>query len=385
MKKCLSVFAIFYIFTLAGCSKKEGKKSFAGKLEVIKNHTWYYFTEDGFEKIDLPQNAPKTVMIPWTETVRISSASSVIPSPQSAKSKPQFQAYAIVNKRGLLAFNDAEIKFFTDNSIFKFDSADELVFSSGKPVFYLFRSSFFNTNSASHFSNVHNSRPFLVEFNPSSKIFFPLVSYENLGLTNYEQVIDFFWEGKTWACAAKKSENDKVEFKYFFWEPLVPLADLTPALGQETFLFNPLTEEGYKKLNSPKLINQAPEELRELLKSIPQEFPYFVKFRDESGTSPVGYCQIGDDSTPLNATSFVAPVDGLSAAVFEDGTTFIKKYKVKDSTLGFRLPLLPSGFKYGHSAIAGKTLYVSWEETKFFNTERSGFICVNLAALPGLE
>lgn len=385
MKKSLPILVVSCIFVLAGCSKKESDKSFTGKLEIIKNHTWYYFTEDGFEKIDLPQNAPKTAMIPWTETVRISSASSVIPSVSAGNTKHPFQAYAIVNKRGLLAFNDAEIKFFTDNSIFKFDSADELVFSSGKPVFYLFRSSFFNSNSASHFSNIYNSRPFLVEFNPSSRIFFPLVSYENLGLTNYEQVTDFFWEGKTWACAAKKTEGEKIDFKYFFWEPLVPLADLTPALGQETFLFNPLDEEGYKKLNSPKLINQAPSELKELLKSIPEKFPYYVKFRDESGTSPVGYCQIGDDSAPLNATSFVAPIDGFSAAVFEDGTTFIKKYKQDDSTLGFRLPLLPSGFKYGQAAIAGKTLYVSWEETKFYNTARSGFICVNLAALPGLE
>ncbi|MCQ2240802.1 hypothetical protein [Treponema sp.] len=378
MKKILLVFASCLMFF--SCSKNKGKDEGAfNNLETVKSHVWYAFNEAGFEKIDLPQNAKVVTEKPWTETVRISSAGSVVPS-RTGSLKGPYDAYALVNKRGLLAFSDSKIDFFRDDSIFVNDTADSIVFSGGMPVFYLFRSTFFNENLEAH-SSLHQSRPFLVEFNPSSKVFYPLVSYSNLKLGDDDQISGFFWNGDTWACASKKMNGSGVEFSFFDWKPLVALADLNPAMGQETFLFNSITEDEYKNKNMPKLWAAAPDELKKLLSSIPEEYSFYVSWRDFSGTSPVSYCQMGASDFMLNAHGGVSPESGLSVAVFSDGTTYVKKLSDETVSCAFRLPLLPSGFSYGEEAVSGNTLYVAWEETSFFKTGRAGFIAVDLKAV----
>ena len=239
-------------FIICSCSKKnvQNNNSFQ-ELESVKSHTWYCFTETGYKKISLPQNADIVLEKPWTEAVRISSAGSCPYFYGTNGGAPKYGAYAIVNKKGLLAFSEDSIDFFPENSIFADDTADSMVFSNGMPVFYLFRSTFFNDDSRSQ-GMIHQSRPFLVEFNPVSKVFYPLVSYENLKLGGNDQISGFFWNGTTWSCAAKKSVASGVEFSYFYWQPLVDLADLNPAMGEETFLFNSMTEEEYKQLATNK-------------------------------------------------------------------------------------------------------------------------------------
>ena len=46
--------------------------------------------------------------------------------------------------------------------------------------------------------------------------------------------------------------------------------------------------------------------------------------------------------------------------------------------VAFKLPRLPAGYTYSCALIAGSTLFVSWEETAFFETGRSGFLAVDL-------
>lgn len=365
-------------FIICSCSRKnvQNNNSFQ-ELESVKSHTWYCFTETGYKKISLPQNADIVLEKPWTEAVRISSAGSCPYFYGTNGGAPKYGAYAIVNKKGLLAFSEDSIDFYPENSIFADDTADSMVFSNGMPVFYLFRSTFFNDDSRSQ-GMIHQSRPFLVEFNPVSKVFYPLVSYENLKLGGNDQISGFFWNGTTWSCAAKKSVASGVEFSYFYWQPLVDLADLNPAMGEETFLFNSMTEEEYKKLNMPKLWKEAPVDLKNLLSSIPEEISFYVLWRDNSGTSPVSYCQTGSSDFMLNAHGAVAAASGLCAVVFSDGTTYIKKINEDKVCAAFRLPLLPSGFSYGEEAISGNTLYVAWEESSFFKTGRAGFITVDL-------
>lgn len=368
---------------LASCSKKNAQaehESSVQKIESLKIHTWYAFTENGYEQVSLPQNARTVVERPWTEAVRISSAASAI---QAAGSSASFcSAYALVNKMGLLAFNGDDISLYRDDSLFENDTADSIVFSDGMPVFYLFRSTFFNENLDGQ-SPIHKSRPFLITFNPSSRIFYPLVSYDNLHLSPEDQISGFFWDGDTWACASKKAAASSVEFSYFYWQPLVPLASLNPALGDETFLFNSLTEEDYKNLSLPKLWSDAPKELACLLSSISSEYSFYVVWRDFNGTSPISYCQMGVTDAMLNAHGGVCPSSGYSCAVFSDGTTYLKRIGEDKLLCAFRLPLLPSGFVYGEEAISGNTLYVSWEENSFFKTGRAGFIAVNLESIVG--
>lgn len=370
MKKKLFIFVVT-CFSFISCVKnKEKKYNSINELEIVQRHTWYTFTETGFEKIDLPQNAKVVSLKPWTESVRISSAGSVLSS----------VAYALVNKKGLLVFSDDKIDLYKDDSVFINDTVDTLVFSNEMPIFYLFRSTFFNENLSVK-SSLHQSRPFLVEFNPASKVFYPLVSYKNLKLDNEDQISGFFWNGDTWACSSKKMNGSSVEFSFFDWKPLVPLADLNPAMGEETFLFNSITEDEYKKKNMPKLIDESPEELKMLLSSIPSEYSFYVSWRDYSGTSPVSYCQMGTSDFMLNAHGEGSNKSSYSIVVFSDGTTYVKKMNEEKISCAFRLPLLPSGFTYGEETISGNTLYVAWEESSFFKTGRAGFIAIDLKTI----
>ena len=367
---------------LCSCSKKEQNNSESlnnlGNIEQIdknqKNHTWYYFTDNSFEEVNLPQNAPKVLEKPWTEAVRISSAA-VLPQ-QYEESFSKYGAYAVVNRLGLLGFTQDGAELFTDASIFNQNSADSLVFSGDSPVFYLYRSTFFNEDYSAP-DAVQPSRPFLVQFDTKAKMFYPLVSYANMNLGDDEQITGFFWDGKKWACSAKKSTESKVEFKYFTWQPLVNLTDLSPALNRDSFLFNPSSEGEYRSLNNPKLFNEAPDILKELVSSIPEQFTFYITWKNNSGTSPVSYYQQGISDVPLNAYAFTAVQSGYVAALFADGTTYIKK-SGEDKIKAFRLPLLPSGYTYGQSAIAGNTLYIAWEESSFYLTSRSGFLSVDL-------
>ena len=146
LRKSLFVFCVGAIFV--SCSKKGGnagtassEQSLGDALElkaVQKNHQWYYFTENSFEKCELPQNSPETSELPWTETVRLTSAGTVPHGDSST-------AYALVNRLGMLTFTENGIDLHTDASIFSGVTADSIVFCEGNPVFYLYRSSFFNT------------------------------------------------------------------------------------------------------------------------------------------------------------------------------------------------------------------------------------------------
>lgn len=363
-------------FFIISCKKSSSNKSavLEPELEQVKSHVWYSFTDTGFKKIDLPQNADAVLERPWTEAVRISSAGCV-PGGSSG-----FSAFAVVNKKGLLAFGDDSMELFCDSSLFDIESADGLVFSSGMPVFYLFRSTFFNENIDER-KSIHRDRPFLVEFNPQAGIFYPLVSYENIKLDKEDQITGFSWNGSKWACAAKKTVPGGVEFSYFYWQPLVELADLNPALGEETFLFNSMGEDEYQKVNMPKYWDQAPDELKKLLSSIPGEFSFYVSWRDNSGTSPVSYCQMGSCDAMLNAHGGISAGRGYSTVVFSDGTTYVKRISEDKVCCAFRLPRLPSGFSYGEQVVAGDTLYVAWEESSFYKTSRAGFISVDLKNL----
>jgi len=165
--------------------------------EKQQNHQWYYFTDNGYNEIDLPQNAPSVLNKPWTEAVRISSIASV-----PSNSMGLNQAYAVVNRLGMLCLDGDNLSLAKDVSIFSSDSQESLVFSELNPIFYRYRSTFFRLEDETN-SDSYGMRPFLVQYNPDSKLCFPLVSYQNLNIKDDEEVTDFFWNGKTWACSVK--------------------------------------------------------------------------------------------------------------------------------------------------------------------------------------
>ncbi len=366
-------FAKLFFLTLAfggiliSCSRKTQAVFMQDLPELTKsqkNHEWYYFTADNFVKVDLPQNSPSVHETAWTEAVRISGTN---------------ESFALVNHLGMLNFSGSDIKLYTDASFFSDVTAENIVVCNGQPVFYLYRSSFFNSDEKKSVAE-QTFRPFLVEFNSASKLFYPLVSYENLGLDSGDQISGYFWNGQSWACAAKRTESNRTEFKYFFWEPLIPLTEMNPVLNtQSLFLFRPSDEKEYRELNMPFLFFDAPQELKDLLNSIPDEFSFYIMWKDGSGTSERSYYQAGNGSAPLNAHAafYRAKLPGEKdtlIALFADGTTYVKR----ENLAAFRLPLLPPGYVYGDFALSGSYLYVSWEQNTFYKTGRAGFLQVDL-------
>lgn len=379
MKRIVLLFLVLVSFS---CSRNSNEPSSllnetaVENIEALKFHEWYYFTDNRFESIDLPQNAPVIKTRPWTEAVRISSAAG---APVRNGSSP-YTAYAVVNHKGVLAFSEQKAELYGDDSLFPEDTADGLVFSSGHPVFYFYRSTFFFNDVLNRNTSIQKSRPFLVEFDSATKNFYPLVTYDNMQLEPSDQIINYFWDGKTWVCCAKRNEQDTVEFKYLSWQPPLALSDINPALGGETFYIKMSNESVYLKLSLPKLFDEAPEQLRKLLAPIPENFGFYISWRDNSGTSPVSYFHQGSTNASINAKAASFPLSGMMAALFPDGTTYICSL-TDEKTYAFRLPKLPSGFVYGEFAIAGNTLYASWEENDFYLTGRAGFIKVDLSKL----
>ncbi len=361
-----------------GNGEKSGRENEISDLQQVsfvkKSHKWFYLSQDGFNEVDLPQHAPQVMEQPWTEAVRIASAASL---PVDSTEGADYQAYALVNRLGLLAFSGEDIKLFTDSSYFSSLTADSLVFSDGQPVFYLYKSSFFNSSATSP-NDEDKERPFLLDFNSRSGLFYPLVSYQNLGMDTSEEIIGFFWNGESWTCAAKRRRDQQIEFKYFIWKPLVSLTDLNPALlSTDSFIFKNATEDDYKKISMPMLFSSAPEDLKSLIASIPSEFSFYVAWRDGSGSSPVNYYQAGRGSSTLNAKGVSRTESGYDVIVFADGTTYLRT--APDGNISaFRLPLLQAGYSYGEVAVAGNYLIVAWEENNFYKTKRSGFIQIDL-------
>lgn len=382
LKTFVSWASFVSIVLLAGCTgkSKQVKMEVPEELPVhselkgkSKLHSWYYFTDNSIEEIDLPQHVPERQKKAWTESVRISSAGSV----PVKLNTTDFDAYGIVNKTGIIAFKDGVPTLFEETSIFTKSSADTLVFSDTTPVFYLYRNRFFNDDAGTKLDTIQKSRPALVEFDPQSKLCYPLVSYENLNLKDNDEITGFFWNGSEWACSVKSFLDTGVEFSYFAWTPQVSITDLEPSFNKDKFTFTSCDEQRYRWLNSPRLFEEAPKVLKELLSYIPQTVSFYVSYRDDSGTSPVSYYQEGTSEITLNARVVSSPASGYLAAVFEDGTTYVKKKNV-DSVSAFRLPKLPGGFKYSEVCVSGGFLIVGWEETDFYNTGKSGFIKVNL-------
>lgn len=346
---------VFCGLSLVSCAKKSNEIVLLDDSKTVeKIHSWYYFNENGFEQVKLPQNAPGIPEKPWTEAMRISSAS---------------RGYLLVNRLGVLGVENSVPVLYQDKSIFENESADGLVFDGEIPIFYLFRSTFFNEHLDSE--KIQDSRTVLVEFNPDSKICFPLVSYKNLEMDENEQICGFSWNGLKWVCASKKQTDEGIEFKYFFWQTPVSLTDLNPALGSNTFEFEMISETKYKDVNAPVLFDQAPESLKTLLKSIPDTVSFYIKWYDGSGRSPVSYYNGGNEQNSLNAFGENNRNGKYLTAVFEDGTTYI-------NDKAFRLPKLPRGFTYSSFTIKDDLLVVAWEEKKFYNTSRAGFITVEL-------
>lgn len=353
--------------SLCSCSKKNTFSEYIP--ETVSSHQFYYFTDNGYEKIDKPQNAPSSLPKPWTEATRISCATN-----------SDNTGYALVNRKGILKFSDANIEFIKDLGIFERRTADNLVFYAKTPVFLVYKSSFFNSSIDQKGQN-----PFLIQFNSEQSLFFPIVNIENLNLNKSSQVVDYLWDGQFWTCCIKDTSQEKIDFSYLTFQPKETLLSITPMTAQKNLFVSETNVNAFRNIKKSQTFDKAPERIKTLLKTVPENLAFTCKLYTNAGHSPRTFIHSKHNAETTDFSVSAILSDSWSCAVFADGTTFFngalydRQILNSGKTLAIKLPKLAPGFIYSDFAISGTTMYIAWEESDFYQTKRSGFLSVDLA------
>ncbi len=373
----VSVFFQFFV----SCSKKDTEISAANDIITVKagSHSWYCFTGDGFAGISRPQNAPEHSLIPWTEAVRISSANSAAETDFTGS-----EAFAVVNRLGILRFSGEEISLSKDMSLFSDRTAGNLVFYNGTPLFSVYKSVFFNdTVRDSSYIGDSSRHLFLVQFDTASGISYPVVNSNNLTDEPNSEITDFFWDGLDWLCCVKTVTDVRNYFSYITWRPSVSLLSVSPATASSGITVSESDSYTFRRLKEQNLFSYAPERIQRLLLGAASSRNFYIEVKTAGGTSPRRYENYtGEDDGFLEAKAIMSKA--WSAALFQDGTFYIEgalpgKYILRGGkAVAMRLPKLPAGYIYSDFAVSGTTLYVAWEESSFYRTGRSGFLTVDL-------
>lgn len=376
-KFILVLAVMIFSFLWAGCRKKNIIKNYDSEItEKIElkttNHTWFYFTENGYEKIDKIQNVSEKKFEPWTEAQRISSANCT-----------EKNAFAVVNRLGILCFEDENIHFAKDVNLFSQRTAGNLVFLNETPVFSLYKSSFFNDSiKSAEYKNDFENHLFLVQFDNEAKISYPLINCNNISKIPNSEVIDFVWDGLNWLCCIKSFTESQTIFSYISFVPTVSLLSLSPATANGNLSIAESSVEDFRKAKQQLDYSFAPERVKSILAGFSKEIPFTIEVKTAGGCSARKYLNKPSETEFLKAKAILA--ESWSAALFEDGTMFIEgalpgKYILRGGKpVAVRLPILPQNFVYSDFVISGTSLYAAWEEKSFYETGRSGFIYVNL-------
>ena len=371
-KKIFLTFSALSLLFLS-CTKKEKNQNQISVEIESKNHAWFCFYSGKVKQIEKISDSPVVPQKPYTEATRIS----------SIRGAPQIEnqiqkAYAVVNQIGFLTFED---DFFTlsEDSLFSGKTAGNLVFYENTPLCGLYKNSFFNQSMKQ--SESLKSSEFLIQMNPETKIFYKIINSENLSNDFHSQVTDFLWDGNVFSCALKNSSEEQINFSYISFQPKENLLSITPSTAAKKILLSENTKEEFRKQKNLSNLENAPERLKELIKSINKNLNFEVTLYTNQGHSPKTYVSKAD-SPALSATAVFS--ETYSALLFQDGTMYLNGFLHNSSqinngkTCGIKLPKLPSGYSYTGFAISDSVLYASWEQTNFINTGKSGFLKVNL-------
>ena len=368
---------------LFGCKKSQNiPAQNAVSVEITKkNHAWFYFSNLTFHQVEKPQHAPTQALKPWTETQRISSANN------SAEANDNITAYAIVNRLGVLKFNGDEIFLSPDVTLFTDRTAGNLVFMGNIPLFSVYKSSFFNDTIVDpDYKNNDSAHLFLVQFDATAKISYPLINSNNITSKKNSEVTDFYWNGREWCCSIKTISDTKNEFSYVKFRPQIPLLAISPATASTSIFVEDSDVDTFRECKKQLDYKDAPDRIKKLLSGFDTKLPFEISVKNAGGFSPRVYAnenEVKDNKIKnLKATAILS--QSWSAALFEDGTLFLEgalpgRHILRSGMpVAIRLPKLPTGFVYSDFVISGTTLYAAWEESNFYKTGRAGFLQVNL-------
>lgn len=385
MKRITWAFLSLFIINLyfSGCSKKSEviAEIVPQTIEVKKsNHTWYYFTNGSYKQIDKVQNVPYQPALPWTEAVRISSANNIADTGDG-----NYKAYAVVNRLGILTFDEAKITISVDVNLFNNRTAGNLVFLNNTPLFSVYKSSFFNdTITDLNYKNNQDQHLFLVQFDDYAKISYPVINCNNITEEINSEVTDFIWDGLNFICSIKSITDTKNSFSYLTFKPVVPLLSLSPATTKDNLVVSQSSVDAFRNAKEQLDYVNAPERIKSLVAGFSEKLPFVIEVKNAGGTSPRTYANkiTASEEKELQAKAILS--QSWSAALFEDGTLFMEgalpgKHILRSGKpIAIRLPKLPAGFVYSDFVISGTTMYVAWEESSFYKTGRSGFLEVDL-------
>ena len=383
--KCRYIFMLMMAFLMLffqGCTKsssfskavRQSNPEIEFKEISKKNHRWYYFTYDGFQRVALPQHAPQVLMKPWTEAIRISSSLSI-----------GSDSFMTVNKLGLFNCdpeNENQGVLITDNAIFSGLTADNLIGIDGYPVFHVYKDKEFNTNGKNKDSDVNH--PFLVQYHPDSSVFLPLLSTDDLDYDNNVEVSDIMYENNEWSVTLKSMDNNRKRFDYITFSTYDNLTSIEPNKRKDMLRTESISEGEFRSKMTPEDMSHSPARVQQLLSRLPKDFTYYIQLSKQNTGIQKSYVKSDDLSNPDIMESQVLLGDTYSIAIFTDGTGFFSgalkdRYVLNnDYPVAFRLPKLPKNFTYGPLIIEGDILYIAWEESVFYETGRSGFLSVDL-------
>ncbi len=382
--KLALIIAISFIPLLfCSCKKKQPQAPVqnAISVEITKsNHSWFYFSNNNIHSIEKPQNAPLQVPKPWTEAIRISSANN-----EGASAISNTRAFAIVNRLGIISFDNENIELSRDSNLFTDRTAGNLVFLNNTPVFSVYKSAFFNdTILDPNYKKDSTAHLFLLQFDSTAKISYPIINCNNLTDKINSEVTDFYWNGIDWCCSIKTISDSKNEFSYIKFKPLIPLLALSPSTAEDKISVEECDVDFFRSCKLHNNYSDAPDRIKKLLAGFDYRLPFIIEVKTSGGTSPRVFENNIANSTEkeLNAKAILTAT--WSAALFEDGTLFIEgalpeKHILRSGKpVAIKLPKLPAGFVYSDFVISGTTLYAAWEETSFYKTGRAGFLQVNL-------
>ena len=365
-----------------GCKDKSKSFDSAEQIPQISlnskngSHKWYYFTRTDYKPIDKIQNVPYSPLTPWTEAVRISSAN-------CATTAGENKAFAVVNRLGIISFNGEEKQLSKDENIFTDRTAGNLIFLNETPIFSVFKSAFFNDTIKDYkYSAADAQHLFLIQFDPQSRISYPIINCNNLVKLPNSEVIDYYWDGINWTCCVKTISDVKTDFTYINWKPVPSLLTLSPVNANSNISVTESTQDEFRAKKEQLDYKFAPERIKKLLAGFSKKTSFAIDVKTSGGSSWRNYKNTVDDSKELYATAIIAQT--WSAALFEDGTLFLEgalpgKHILRGGKpVAIRLPRLPMDYVYSDFVISGTTLYAAWEETAFFKTGRSGFVEINL-------
>ncbi len=359
------------------CKKNEPKFDGQKISETKAKHSWYYFSDGNLKKAEGISSVPQIPFKPWTEATRISDI-----SVQDSKYDSIPKGFAIVNRTGILVFEDDKINLYCDSEIFSNSTQENLVFYDDTPIFSVYRNSFFNRQNFLE-NSMHT---FLVQFNTEQNVCYPVLTVENLGLPSTAEITDFIWDGQFWTCSVKDSGNgsEKISFSYLTFQPKTELTSISPKTAENSIFITETTEKEFRNAKSPEDFSKTPERIKKLLSSLPKNFSCAIKVKTASGHTPRIFESNRNraENEILEATAILS--DTWTACLFTDGTFYLNGALFENRILNhgkniaLKLPKLPSGFYYKEFAISGTNLYASWEENSFYTIARSGFICVDL-------